>query len=70
MKTLEERVEDLKSITKVQCAEGNFDHGEYMRGLANGLILALSVMEGSEPVFKEYPQDKDTLSRGEPQCAQ
>lgn len=47
----ERRFEKLVSVTKTQCSKGNYDQDEYMRGLANGLILAESIMEEIEPAF-------------------
>jgi len=34
------RIDDLKSILDIQCSKGNYDADEYMRGMANGLLLA------------------------------
>lgn len=45
------RIDKLKRITSVALTPGNFDYNEYMCGMANGLILALSVMEDKDPVF-------------------
>ena len=47
------KIERLKNITKIQCSKGNYDYNEYMRGMANGLILALVIMEDdqSNPEF-------------------
>jgi len=39
--TVEQRIEDLKNITDIQC---NNVVDEYMRGMANGLLLAETVM--------------------------
>lgn len=47
------RVRQLTELTDIQTSKGNFDVNEYMRGLANGLILALATMKGEEPLFIE-----------------
>ena len=53
--TIEQRIEDLKDIVAIQCSPGNYDC-EYMRGMANGLLLAENIIlkpYGTEIVFKE-----------------
>ncbi len=55
MKTLEEKIVDLKCITKTQCSRGNYDQSEYMRGMANGMILSVATMEGTEPKYFNKP---------------
>ena len=46
-----QRVADLKSVVEIQCSTGNADQGEYMRGMANGLLLAWHIIV--EPYGKE-----------------
>jgi hypothetical protein len=53
------RLEKLKNIRDIQCSKGNYDVDEYMRGLANGLILSVSAMEDSNPKFIETPAPAD-----------
>jgi len=48
-------VEQLKDLIKTQSSHGNYDCNPYMWGLANGLILALSLFDGVSPVFLERP---------------
>ena len=50
---LQKRRIKLKEITKVQCQKGNYDVNEYMRGMANGLILAEAIMNDKEPKYFE-----------------
>lgn len=38
----------LKNIIGIQCQDGNWNYNEYMRGLANGLLLAESVLTNEE----------------------
>jgi hypothetical protein len=49
-------VEDLQDLIKIQATEGNWNYSPYMRGLANGLIISLSVLTGEEPIFFEEPE--------------
>lgn len=46
-----QRLADLKSVVEIQCSKGNYDHSEYMRGMANGLLLAWNIIR--EPYGKE-----------------
>ena len=48
-----QRLDDLESVLKVQCSPGNYDQSEYMRGMANGLLLAWYIIR--EPYGKEVP---------------
>ena len=46
------QLNNLKDICETQCSKGNYDANEYMRGLANGLLIANSIFTGKEPSFK------------------
>lgn len=45
---------DLTNIRDIQGQKGNYDQCEYMRGLFNGLEMALSIFTQTEPQFKEW----------------
>lgn len=47
---------DLDDVIKVQCYPGNYDSNAYMFGLANGLILARSVITGEMPEYMDAPE--------------
>ena len=49
------RITNLRDITGTQCSPGNWDYDPYMHGMANGMILALAAIEGTEPEFKDAP---------------
>jgi hypothetical protein len=50
-------LEDLMSVHEVQGRDGTWDYTAYMRGLYNGLELALSFLEGKrEPRFRDEPE--------------
>ena len=51
--TENKKIEKLKEVTKIQCSKGNYDVNEYMRGMANGLILAEAIMEDKDPKYIE-----------------
>lgn len=48
-------LEKLKSVVAIQVSDGNWDANEYMRGMANGLILAEAIMENRSPEYKNPP---------------
>lgn len=48
-------VKALRDLVAIQCADGNWNYDPYMQGLANGLILALSLFEGGRPEYLEAP---------------
>ena len=49
------RIEKLREMVKLQSSSGNYDYDHYMHGMANGMIFALSCVEGSKPVFLDPP---------------
>lgn len=54
--TIEQRIEDLKKIVDIQCSDGNWNCDEYMRGMANGLLLAYNTIAepyGKDVLFKK-----------------
>ncbi len=51
------KIEQLKEITAMQCSDGNWNYDPYMHGMANGMIMALSMMEGKEPEFLDAPDE-------------
>lgn len=63
---MEQQIERLRDLVKIQCSDGNWNYSDYMRGMANGLIIALAVMENKEPKFfdalQKYKSDKDADS--------
>lgn len=48
-------VQTLKDLTQIQCSDGNWNHDAYMHGMANGMLLALSLFEGGEPKYLDAP---------------
>jgi len=50
------KLAELQDLIDVQCNDGNWNHSPYMHGMANGLIVALSVLNGKEPKFLEAPE--------------
>jgi len=50
------RYRKLAELTNVQCRNGNWNYDPYMHGMANGMILARSIIEGNRwPMFLDAP---------------
>jgi hypothetical protein len=47
------KIDHINDLVKIQSSPGNYDVNEYMRGFANGLILAKAVLENEEPKYFE-----------------
>ena len=54
--TLEQIKKALDDLIAVQGADGNWNYDAYMHGLANGLILARSIIDNKEPDFLKAPK--------------
>lgn len=53
---IKEALKHLKDLLDIQGGNGNWDHDPYMFGLYNGMILAKSLMDNEEPVFRDAPE--------------
>lgn len=49
------QLQDIDSVTAVAVDPGNAGASEYMRGMANGLILAQSIVRDTEPQYIDTP---------------
>jgi len=57
--------EEIRNLRDIQGQKGTWNTDEYMRGLYNGLELALSVLEGDRvPVFKSAPGESGDEEQG------
>lgn len=52
---MNKELNDLREIIKTQCSDGNWNYDPYMHGMANGLILAESLLTGDDPKYLEAP---------------
>lgn len=50
-------IQKLRELTKLQCSDGNWNYNNYMHGMANGMIFALSLFDGVEPIFLDAPPE-------------
>ena len=64
-------LEKLQDLSDIQCQDGNWNYDPYMHGLANGMLLAIHILEdakdNSSPLYKDAPKhwlsDFDTLEK-------
>lgn len=47
-------LEAAKECLKIQGMDGSWDYSEYMRGMYNGLALAIACIEDRRPVYKDF----------------
>jgi hypothetical protein len=52
---------NVDDVTAVATDPGNALADEYMRGMANGLILAQSILKGTEPEYIEATGSEPTM---------
>lgn len=52
---MKEKLAKLKELLAVQGNDGNWNHDDYMRGMYNGMELAVAVFEDRPPVYRDYP---------------
>lgn len=63
--TIENALDTLRKLIKVQGSNGNWDHDPYMYGLLNGMVLAESLLTGDSPEFRDAPPKWRGKSREE-----
>jgi hypothetical protein len=51
----EERVASIKDLLATRCTPGNWNYNPYMHGFANGMILALAVLEDTPIDYLSTP---------------
>ena len=50
-----QRITELRSVVQLSSTNGNHDT-DYLLGMANGVILALAIMENEQPNFLNPPK--------------
>lgn len=55
--TTGDKLKQLKDVWQVQASDGNWNSSAYMCGMFNGLELAMAIMEGREPRYREKPKN-------------
>ncbi len=56
MRPMEEIIERLENVVNIQTTKGKWDFDPYMHGMANGLILAQSILKDQNPKFLDAPK--------------
>jgi hypothetical protein len=59
---LENRISNVEEARKIQGMKGNWDMDEYMRGVYNGLELAMACLEDRDPIYKDSPESEEVPS--------
>lgn len=57
MSSFEKKLEDIQSLVELACTDGTWNYDPYFHGMANGMILYLSIMEDKEPEFLSAPDE-------------
>lgn len=53
---LQYAIAKLTKLSAVQSKPGIYDYNSYSYGLANGVILALSILEDVDPIYLPHPK--------------
>lgn len=68
---IDEIIAGLREALEVQTQDGVWNYEPYQMGLANGMKIALALLEDNEPEFLKPPKEwirdrdiKDSLSQG------
>ncbi len=54
---LKDRISALRQMKDIACVPGTVDYDPYFQGMANGLIVALAIMDDDEPRFVGAPKE-------------
>jgi len=54
----------LQDLVAIQRTTGNWDYSPYMRGLYNGMELALAILEDREPQYRDEPEFYIEVDKG------
>lgn len=54
---LEERINGCDRLLKTQCSDGNWNYDSYGHGMANGMILVLTLIKGEDPKYLDAPKE-------------
>ena len=53
---LQKSIDALRDLLAIQCSDGNWNYDPYMHGMANGMILAMSLFDGDRPNYLSPPE--------------
>ena len=49
-------INSIDELVNIQCSDGNWNADPYMHGMANGMILIQSIINGKNPEFLDAPK--------------
>jgi len=52
---LDGKIQKLQDLIDIQCVPGTVDYDPYMQGMANGMLIAMSILDDKDPIFIEAP---------------
>lgn len=67
MKTLKNKIKEVRKIRDLQKQSLDMEKDDYMVGLYNGLEFSLAIMEGREPVFLSCVNNHECIEEIEEQ---
>jgi len=53
---MEKKLASLKELVAIQGNDGNWNYDQYMRGMYNGMDVAVAILEGREPIYRDDPK--------------
>lgn len=54
---IKENLEAVQDLLNIQLMDGNWNCDPYMHGMANGMILCMSILRGEVPKFLDAPEE-------------
>ena len=51
------KLSELKELVDIQCSDGNWNYDSYMRGMANGMLLSVAILEDKDPLYLNEPDE-------------
>ena len=56
--SIEKYETDLREMIEIQGRKGTIDQGDYMVGMYNGMVFALSLITGKDPEYKDCDKER------------
>lgn len=55
LEKLKKKKKDIQNVHNIACSNGNWNHNQYMHGMANGIICVKAIIDDEEPVYLDPP---------------
>ena len=49
--------EDIENLVRIATSDGNWNYDPYLHGMANGMLLIQSIVNNTDPIYLEAPDD-------------